>query len=224
MGQSLVGAMQGNRLGHFEDIEFVQFHDRMLRNNHAHMYAPPKRMKYPSSARNVASAMLSERSRANETWGWKDPRTSLFLEFWHSIDPEIRYVFLYRDPYTVIDSLLRRGTDRRLRLMPWLAATAWLDYNRRIIEFFKNARPQGALINISGFNARYETATATLERHLGIKFAIPYTDVYRRAEIASKPSNRYKLARKLISSAYRRRLDTLYDELESAAHVPGTIN
>ena len=73
--------------------------------------------------------------RQHETvWGWKDPRTTLFLDFWLEQIPQAKYVFVYRSPWEVVDSLFRRG-DAIFAQDPDFALTQWCHYNQVILDF-----------------------------------------------------------------------------------------
>jgi O-antigen biosynthesis protein len=67
-------------------------------------------------------------------WGWKDPRSVLLLNFWAELVPDARYLFVFRPPWDVVDSLYRRG-DRVFSLNPRFALTMWMHYNARIRDF-----------------------------------------------------------------------------------------
>ncbi len=222
MGSELVGAAPGNRFGHFEDIDFVDFHQRLLQKNGCHMYAPKTQLTIGEEDRAAAAAMLRQRSATCENWGWKDPRSCLFLDLWHGTSPDIRYVFLYRDPMGVIDSLLRRATDRRLRLIPWLAAGAWLRYNQDLLKFVYKTPGQCFLINIGAFNADTQPSLRLLEDWLQFHFKTPYEAVYDRKEIRHAPSEQNPLIQKLLQTVYGKRLQATYTELESVAHIRRT--
>lgn len=51
----------------------------------------------------------------NMNWGWKDPRTTLFMEEWNNIFPNIKYVHIYRHPLDVALSLQVRANRWRLK-------------------------------------------------------------------------------------------------------------
>jgi hypothetical protein len=77
-------------------------------------------------------------------WGWKDPRSVLFLNFWAELVPDARYCFVFRPPWDVVDSLFRRG-DRVFSLNPRFALTMWMNYNARIRDFAR-AHPDRVLV------------------------------------------------------------------------------
>jgi hypothetical protein len=45
-------------------------------------------------------------------WGWKDPRNSLTLPYWLNIFPQARILHVRRDPEAVVNSLMRRSTEK----------------------------------------------------------------------------------------------------------------
>ena len=136
MGQRLVKPGVGNPKGHFEDRDFVEFHKAVLRSNRTYMYAPCNSLVIGDEHRERARKIVQSRVASGIDWGFKDPRGSLFLDFWKQILPDARYLFVYRDPYLVIDSLFRRKGDWPLYAMFGWAAGAWLRYNRDILRFF----------------------------------------------------------------------------------------
>jgi hypothetical protein len=136
IGRDLYGPGPGNPRGHFEDRDFFHLHEDMLAAAGESWctvgddFAPPKDPEFERRAR----WLIAERE-ALPLWGWKDPRTSLFLDFWDAILPEARYLFLYRHPVDVVLSLWRRNTDREIWRKPWLAVRVWEIYTRRLLEF-----------------------------------------------------------------------------------------
>ena len=136
LGDDLLGADARNPRGYFEDRAFVDYHRRVLA---AHGVADDGlvgdvRIEPTDSFRRQAIDLVEARRSLLRPWGWKDPRTVLFLEFWAELVPDARYVFVFRPPWDVIDSLFRRG-DRVFSRNPQLALTAWMTYNARIRDF-----------------------------------------------------------------------------------------
>lgn len=136
IGQRLLGARAGNVKGHFEDLDFIRFHIQVLRS----LRLPPSgytlERSLPIRGRHVLQArtLIDERRRRRVPWGWKDPRTTLFLDFWQQMLPEARFLLLYRYPWDVVDSMLRRGDDE-IRANPDSALRIWIHYNRLLLDF-----------------------------------------------------------------------------------------
>ena len=68
-------------------------------------------------------------------WGWKEPRTCLFLEFWEDVLPGLLGVGIYRHPLEVHWSHLRRATNLVLGLIPSAAMAAFATYNEAILKW-----------------------------------------------------------------------------------------
>jgi len=124
----------GQPRGHFEDRDFHGLHEAIL--------AASGRTCFTAGEADVDGVAPLFEQQAGELvatradrpfWGWKDPRTCLFLDLWDRLLPQARYLFLYRHPVDVALSLWRRNTDPELVQDPWLAFRAWELYNRRLL-------------------------------------------------------------------------------------------
>src|SRR5450759_4173241 len=98
MGEMLLPGDANNRPGYFEDLEFLNLNRRMLAET-VPTDAPGARCLVRTASDN----------RARGCGGWKDPRTSVLLDFWNARVPDARYVFVYRSPWDVADSTQRLG-------------------------------------------------------------------------------------------------------------------
>ncbi len=160
MGDQLVAANAANPRGYFEDIAFLDLNRTMLlRATNEDEEGHPDwgwtvgqgldRSSFEQT-REIAKALISIRQADTRPWGWKDPRTTLTLDFWHDLllesgcDP--LYVFPYRFPWDVADSMQRIGADLFLR-NPEYAARIWSFYNRNMLSFYERHREQCLLIS-----------------------------------------------------------------------------
>ncbi|MEY2832560.1 MAG: hypothetical protein RLZZ574_1818, partial [Cyanobacteriota bacterium] len=109
IGDRLILENTTNSQEHFEDLDFVEFHQQVL-NSQAIDTAGWKQNQFrmPPQYQIAAQDLLAVRQN-RAIWGWQDPRTTLFLDFWAQLIPEAKYVFVYRSPWEVVDSLFRRG-------------------------------------------------------------------------------------------------------------------
>lgn len=113
--------------GYQEQRAFVEFHDELLRELGGHASEPPDLAQGWQSDerldpyRETASRLLETTFTAHPC-GFKDPRASLLLPFWRSVEPDLRVVVCRRDPSDVAASMLRRNGpyDRD----HWLAVAA----------------------------------------------------------------------------------------------------
>jgi hypothetical protein len=106
--------------------------------------------------------------QTDSLWGWKDPRTTLMLDFWDQLMPRSRYLLVYRSPWDVADSILRLNSHI-FSLHPDYALRAWHYYNRHLLDFYTRHRDKCVLMNV---NAALRSPLEWLEllrARLGIK-------------------------------------------------------
>ncbi len=163
---ALSAAAIGNPRGQFEDEDFVRLHESILRDNglDSSMVRGLIPLHVSRAREDVARELIRVRE-GHGLWGWKDPRTALFLSLWKRLLPDLRVLAVYRPPDAVVDSLLRRRQARSRLERPasllgldgvhWLGARArvairrswcnlamvrrhaevWARYNAQLVEF-----------------------------------------------------------------------------------------
>jgi len=136
IGRRLMAGNAGNEKGYYEDLDFFEFHVSVLAaQGHAdNGYILQPQVEVPDAFRDMAQALVAERNRAGRPWGWKEPRTTLFLDFWRGLIPRLHCVLLFRPPWDVLDSLFRRGDPCYLR-NPDQAVRVWVNYNEAALAF-----------------------------------------------------------------------------------------
>lgn len=146
LGDRQIPPTQSNPLGHFEDLDFYDINRRALLANDADEdgLSVPGRLVVPPAVVAEATALVADRMAHGRAWGWKDPRTTLLLDFWAECVPEATFLLLFRRPWDVIDSLYRRG-DVAIARNPRLALDLWCEYNERICRFAA-AHPHRVLV------------------------------------------------------------------------------
>jgi hypothetical protein len=176
VGSNLIAADGNNRKGYFEDWDFVALHHAMFE-----AACPPGEPGWPDvgwteSERLDAAAIDTFRGDAERLvaqrlslplWGWKDPRTTLLLPFWDALLPTARYVLVYRNPWDVVDSLLRAG-HAVLHEHPEFALRIWLLYNRRLLAFFKAHPDRCVLVSTNRVRGRLGDFSRLLQDKLGL--------------------------------------------------------
>ncbi len=162
MGRDLVPGGPGNERGHFEDVRFLEFHSRILHREYGSGAWGPGPPSLTSRDREDALRLLTSRSASGMSpWGWKDPRTALFLDLWAELAPEACFVFLVREPSQVADSLCRRMDKLypglRSRRNSWwghsremlLYLRYWRVFNRAIADFVARSSRRIVLISLA---------------------------------------------------------------------------
>ncbi|MDR9401949.1 MAG: chromosome partitioning protein ParA [Halothece sp. Uz-M2-17] len=150
IGSKLMAPSEGNIKGHFEDLEVVEFHENVLEANHLSPEGWVTLKTIPEIPEDLlpkAQQIINYKRQITGITGWKDPRGTLFLNFWQSQLPEAKFILLYRAPWEVMDSLYRRG-DSIFQDSPYLALAFWMSYNTAILNFYKRYPQQSCLFNI----------------------------------------------------------------------------
>ena len=147
IGTELLPGHASNPVGHFEDLDFYRFHETVLASNGrtaAGYGIFDTAAVVDAAARARAETLVSARRAGGRPWGWKDPRTVLFLDFWLAMLPESRFLFVFRDPAEVADSLRRRG-ERRFQDGGDQAFREWYHANALIRDFCRR-HPERVLV------------------------------------------------------------------------------
>ncbi len=150
IGKRLVGANYGNVKGHFENVDFVEFHKGVLRDHNIDELGCTFQSNISLNSRQTeqAESLIQNNQDYQHPWGWKDPRTTLFLNFWQEMLPPAHFIFVYRSPWEVVDSLYRRSTDLTLIKSPELAVKMWMYYNKKVLDFYQENPEQSLLVNV----------------------------------------------------------------------------
>ena len=152
IGKKLVGPEYGNIKGHFENIDFVKFHQEILRSQNiddlGSNLLDEQEIAIGEGEKKRGRQLIKKHQRGNALWGWKDPRTTLFLDLWLELLPQANFIFIYRTPWEVVDSLYRRGTDENLVESPEVAVKMWQLYNRRILNFSEKLPEKCLIANV----------------------------------------------------------------------------
>ncbi|MEG4342840.1 glycosyltransferase [Microcoleus sp. A003_D6] len=150
IGKKLVGPAEGNVKGHFENADFVDFHKSVLRSHGIDELGCTFEQTIPVAAEyvEIAKKLIADNQKTNKHWGWKDPRTALFWDFWLTLLPEANFICVYRSPWEVVDSLYRRGTDVSLLHNPEMAVKMWIHYNQKVLELYERFPDRCLLANV----------------------------------------------------------------------------
>ncbi|MEM7592579.1 MAG: sulfotransferase [Cyanobacteria bacterium P01_A01_bin.83] len=135
IGDRLMAEGTGNLKGHFEDWDFVDLHRDCLTAQAVNRegWTTQADFSFWGEYLERAKTLIAARSKYS-IWGWKDPRTTLFLKSWQQLIPQAKFVFIYRSPWEVVDSLFRRG-DLVFKTAPEIAIKTWISYNQAILKF-----------------------------------------------------------------------------------------
>jgi hypothetical protein len=142
MGDRLLGTHESNPYGHWEDVDFIHFNDKLLSMAGGSWDDPPSKDKIKNLLYEKTSeikAFIKSKER-EPFWGWKDPRTVLTISLFMPFLQNPHFITCFRDPMEVARSLNKRdGMDIKKGLR--LASI----YNNRLIDF------------LIKFGSKYET-------------------------------------------------------------------
>ena len=215
LGNRLVGVDVGNDKGHFEDIEFVEFHIAVLRSQSLDLDGLTLKKEIALEERYVKLAKeLIAKKTSRPLWGWKDPRTTLFLEFWKQLLPDARFILVYRSPWEVVDSLYRRGTDELVNAHPETAVQLWIHYNQRLLEFYEKYPDDCLLVNVRKLLESPQALTATINQKFNLTLTPPDSDLIEPTLLECDVANTHRPV--LIKKFFPEALD-IYLALDARA-------
>ncbi len=116
LGDDLLGSSYSNPSGHFEDLDFLDIHDAILKDAGGDWDSPPDierlRKSFKKHEGDIDSILFRKAFRGNR-WGWKEPRTSLLLPFYRRKLPDMKIIYCQRDAEEVAASLQNRNKFSR---------------------------------------------------------------------------------------------------------------
>ncbi|TMI72956.1 MAG: hypothetical protein E6H09_08190 [Bacteroidetes bacterium] len=136
VGERLEPAGIGNADGHFEDADFLEIHQQFLKARKipsSGFTSSPFRSLTPLEKEPLVS-LLVEKNDQHEQWGWKEPRTCLFLDVYKELIPSAFYLVVVRDYKATVNSMLQREYathSRKLRSKKGLSKLKWLLFKNK---------------------------------------------------------------------------------------------
>jgi hypothetical protein len=144
LGENMLGANIGNLEGHFEDIEFLKLHEEILTDNNLPSSGLTEEHHIGVSLyhREKLKSIIKIKNKLYKQWGWKDPRTCLFLDVYKELLPDARYLIIVRDYRSVVSSLLQRDfkdIDKKYMARDYFSRLVWTQFRRkrRLRKFYE---------------------------------------------------------------------------------------
>lgn len=161
-----MGAGPGNIKGHYEDLDFHDAHENIFKKCNI-PYGGFENLDSlktdPSDLLNLGN-ILERKNLKYNFWGWKEPRTTLFLKEYNQLLPTSIHLIVWREASQVVDSLIRRAKKEKPYLYKKSSIIrhpkkffaqfinqrkvydehikSWLFYNQRIIDSLKHKTPE----------------------------------------------------------------------------------
>jgi Sulfotransferase family len=145
LGANLGQAGYVNPRGFFEDRSIVDFHRKLLakgdpRGADIPLLATPTGPA-PNAAEEEEAVRILESLARPGLWGWKDPRTLLFMDFWLGLLPDARLIIPIRHPLENYFSYLKRIRTLQV-LNPSVFFPAHARHSRRLLDVAKRHAPR----------------------------------------------------------------------------------
>lgn len=222
IGRELLAAGKGNEIGHFEDVEFLSLHQEFLTSQgiSPEGWTTISKVSVPEQLASKAKHLLDKRLKKPMIWGWKDPRTVLFLDFWHQLMPYTKFLFVYRSPWEVVDSLFTRG-DPVFTNNPKFALEVWAAYNASILDFYTRNSECSLLVHTESLRDIDNTLIPILSKKLDVTLNSISERIYKKDAMHREINNTHRPA--LLIRYYPDVLE-LYKRINDAADLPAQSN
>ena len=214
IGNRLLSPNDGNPKGYFENLDFFELHRRILQARQLDKdgWTFENIINLQEHETQLAHQIVAQNSLGS-VWGWKEPRTTLFLSFWANFLPQANFLFVYRCPWEVVDSLYRRG-DNIFQGQPELAVKLWVHYNQIILNFAACFPKRCLLANIQQIIQSPKDYIAAITQRFKVELSSPDSKLYDPSGL--KTEAEYYHRRALIEECFPQAIST-YKELESRA-------
>ncbi|WRH65131.1 MAG: sulfotransferase [Planktothrix sp. GU0601_MAG3] len=217
IGKQLVGADYGNIKGHFENVDFVDFHKSIFKSNNIDELGClfSGEISLTETEIETAKKLIEINQDSSSAWGWKDPRTTLFLDFWHQLLPQAKFILVYRSPWEVIDSLYRRATDATLLDHPEIAIQMWSNYNRKVLEFYHKYPDNCLLANVYTIGNQTADFIEKINHKFNLNLRGEFSDKFEPSLLVNRI---LATPKPLFIKAYFPEAIELYQTLEATAY------
>ena len=220
IGKNLLEANYSNPKGFFENTDFLDFHRNILSSIglEPRGWIIQEKIVVPDQYIDQAKQLIKDNTSQTKAWGWKEPRTSLFLDFWSKLLPDAKFLFIYRAPWEVVDSLYRRG-DKLFYKSPELALEIWANYNQNILDFYSKNAEKCLLINLNSIIQNPSILIKKIEEKLGIPLNVLDQQVYDSSLIKTQIA---ESVHPYIIQEFFPKISNLYNQLNAMADLTDT--
>ena len=218
IGRRLMEATEFNAKGHFENLDFFEFHLDVFRSLGVNIdgWTLQENLQIDEPLIDRAKQLIEQNSLSS-IWGWKEPRTTLFLDFWAKLLPEARFLLIYRSPWEVADSLYRRG-DEMFQSQPELAIKYWQHYNQKILNFYNREQHRCLLTNLKTIVQYQNAYIDTINHKFNVDLSHPAPTAYDPSLLRTEISSNSQ--RPTLIDHYFPEAIELYQELEGRGWHP----
>lgn len=151
----IMGPSIGNVKGHFEDEDFVDLQSSIIKDripsSKGWINAEGQKLTFYEKDFDNTEKIITTRTTNFPVWGWKDPRSTLFLEDWKKSIPGLKFIFIWREAHEVAYSLSARYQksgefiDKISRIDSY---RTWKVYNSFLINFYHQYKEDCVVVKI----------------------------------------------------------------------------
>ncbi|WP_096364536.1 sulfotransferase family protein [Thiohalobacter thiocyanaticus] len=193
MGNDMRGPTHSNRLGYFEDMDFLDFHKGMLSRSGVDRYTPWLEFDISENDFRYGQELIEKRNKEHVHWGWKDPRATMFMDFWLKVEPDIRFLVMYRDPSEVMTSMYREQRRRIRYRHPTYAPRTWIVNNLQALNFSQRHPGSVAFLDLRTIKEKPREVIGELSAWMGVPLSVDvWNQVYKPSELRAVRQNRLK--------------------------------
>jgi hypothetical protein len=173
MGERLHVDRRTNPYGHYEDEDFLALQRaEIARHFDGDDFLATRAFEPGDGFRAAATSLYRDRAaEARGPWGWKDPRTTVFLDFWREVVGDFHAVGLVRRPQGVLDSLSNRLRAYFRPALKERILASYAHYNRTLADFARRFPDRVTLLELEPLIEAPAAPLARLSERLGVELA-----------------------------------------------------
>jgi hypothetical protein len=139
----VLGPYSGNPKGHFEDLDFYELQSAAILRLDQASFGWKLRGVEPRAFDDdhlaAALSLIEKRNLKYPLWGWKDPRSVIYLDQWKRLIPSLKVLLLWRPCAEVAASLVSRSGSQEsypgVHVELNEAVRLWTDYGVRMCAY-----------------------------------------------------------------------------------------
>jgi hypothetical protein len=218
IGENLMSNGFDNKKGHFEDLELLKIHEEDLRAKSLDTRGLSGKIQshfhFEQRTLDIIDNLIKSKKHLS-LWGWKEPRTTLYLEAWKTILPDVKSIAVFRHYDEVADSLIRRYKHKLLKgvsmssmvrmkhfiiypihifIIKRDAYKSWYIYNKAILDFKEKYPDDMIILELNHFTRNYNQILETINAKFALELSkIHVADIVDHSLLTKVNNRSYKM-------------------------------
>lgn len=215
IGDTLLGPGIGNDDGHFEDADFLLLHQSLLRNKNLPETGLTDKVvaALTVTEKQQVQKIITSKSAKHNQWGWKEPRSSLFLNTYNQLLPDAFYFVVVRSYNDTVNSLVAReykmqqekisrkkglhklkwqwfkqkSMNRMLQEQTEYFLQIWINYYEHILAHLQTQPAESVLVtSCNSLLKKDEAVFCNLTQQWGLTLNyVPFKNVYKQQRLSA---------------------------------------